>query len=321
MKYSVPYTEGLFEYLWKNPKICRYVNDIYFSDNNIFHSARHSPLNDTHWDEIFQISEMLNIPLNYIINPSVYDPSTYFGEKKEELSEKIKHLQDKDITIITFNNTMLLKDKIIRDSLNDYTIKNSVNNMITSLEQVQYLVEIIGLKHIFLGRDINRNLNEIKRIKTHYPDITLHLLGNEICTPHCVYKTFCDDLICTASQKGNLTFNILNEYRTSVACDLRNFSLYQKLSNNIIYPSQVKEYDPYIDVIKISGRLNPLKTITDTFEAYVNQDNTYFLNQMYNGLILPLSYYDYTLNCKNRCTTCSVCDKIAEEYEDKEDMV
>jgi collagenase-like PrtC family protease len=143
-----------------------------------------------------------------------------------------------------------------------------------------------------------------------------------VCYPGCVYKTFCDDLICTSSQKGDLTFNKLNEYRTTVACDLSNFSLYQKLANNVIYPSQMKHYEPYIDVIKISGRLNPIEQISQLFEAYVNEDNAYVLKQMYNGLIIPQEYYDFTLNCKNRCATCNVCDKIAEDYEqNKEDLV
>ena len=84
----------------------------------------------------------------------------------------------------------------------------------------------------------------------------------------------------------------------------------------------MKHYEPYIDVIKISGRLNPIEQISQLFEAYVNEDNAYVLKQMYNGLIIPQEYYDFTLNCKNRCATCNVCDKIAEDYEqNKEDLV
>jgi len=323
MKYSFPYCEGTFDYLWKNPKLCRYVNDIYFSDNKIFHSARNSPLTKDHWDELYDISEKLNIPLNYIMNPSVYDPSIYFGEQKEHLASKIKLLKTVDVTIITFNNTMLMNDHLIKKALEPYEVKNSVNNMVINLEQVKELVEVVGLKSIFLGRDINRNMSEIKRIHSYTKDkgIKLHLLCNENCYPSCVYKVFCDDLICTASQKGDRTFNELNEYRSTVACDQSKFSLYQKLANNIIYPSQVKHYEDYIDVIKISGRLNPIDHISQVFEAYVNEDNTYLVDQMYNGLIIPQGYYDYTLNCKNKCASCSVCDKIAEEYEDEKNLV
>lgn len=323
MKFSFPYCEGTFDYLWKNPKLVRYVNDIYFSDNKIFHSARNSPLTKDHWDELYDISEKLNIKLNYIMNPAVYDPSIYFGEQKETLASKIKLLKTVDVSIITFNNMMLMNDRIIKEALSPYEVKNSVNNMVISLEQVKELVEKIGLKSIFLGRDINRNMTEIKRIHKYTQDkgIKLHLLGNENCFPGCVYKQFCDALVSTASQEGDLTFNQLNEYRTTVACDQRDFNLYQKLANNIIYPSQVKHFEDYIDVIKISGRLNPIDNISQIFEAYVKEDNTYMVEQMYNGLIIPPSYYDYTLNCKNKCASCDVCDKIAEEYEDKKDLV
>jgi len=321
MKYSFPYCEGTFKYLWDNPHLVRHVNDVYFSDNSIFPSARNSPLTKDHWNELYDISEKLNIKLNYIMNPSVYDPSIYFGTQKQELAVKIKKLAEKDVSVITFNNTMLMNDHVIWEALIAYEVKNSVNNMITSLEQVKELVEKVGLSSIFLGRDINRNMTEIKRIKKHYPDVKLHLLCNENCYPGCVYKTFCDNLICSASQEGDLTFNQLNEYRTTVACDQSEFSLYQKLANNIIYPSQVKHYEEYIDVIKISGRLNPIDHISKVFEAYVNEDNTYMLETIYNGLIIPPSYYDYTLDCKNKCASCSVCDKIAEDYENEKDLV
>jgi len=320
MKYSFPYCEGTFDYLWKNPHMIKHVNDVYFSDNKIFHSARHSPLEKKHWNELYDISEKLNISLNYIMNPATYDAHIYFGDQKRELAAKIKGLADHDVTILTFNNTMLMNDPIIKEALEGYEVKNSVNNMATSLEEVIALKDV-GLYSIFLGRDINRNMSEIKRIKKHCPDVKLHLLCNENCYPGCVYKQFCDELVSTASQEGDLKFNQLNEYRTTVACDQRYFSLYQKLANNIIYPSQMKHYEPYIDVVKISGRMNPIDHISKILEAYVNEDNTYILKTTYNGLIIPDSYYDFTLNCKNKCATCDVCNKIAEEHENKKDLV
>ena len=323
MKYSFPYCEGMFDYLWKNPGMSQHINDVYFSDNSIFSSARNSPLEKKHWDELYDISEKLNIKLNYVMNPAVYDAEIYFGENKEALASKLRLLKTVDVTIVTFNNMMLMNDPIIKEALSPYEVKNSVNNLVISLEQVKELVEKIGLKSIFLGRDINRNMTEIKRIHKYTQDkgIKLHLLGNENCFPGCVYKQFCDALVSTASLEGDLTFNQLNEYRTKVACDQRDFNLYQKLANNVIYPTQVKHFEDYIDVIKISGRLNPIDHISQIFEAYVKEDNTYMVEQMYNGLIIPSSYYDYTLNCKNKCASCDVCDKIAEKYENKEDLV
>jgi len=312
MKYSFPYCEGTFDFLQSKPHLIEHVNDLYFSDNKIFHSARHSPLKEEHWTEIYKINKELGIPLNYIMNPASYDAHIYFGDQKRELAAKIKGLADHGITILTFNNTMLMNDKIISEALSGYEVKNSVNNMATTLEQVKALTDDVGLKSVFLGRDINRNMTEIKRIRKYCPDVKLHLLCNENCYPGCVYKKFCDELVSTASQEGDLKFNELNEYRTTVACDQRNFSLYQKLANNIIYPSQMKHYEPYIDVVKISGRLNPIGHIGKLFESYVNGDNSYLLDNTFHGAIdVPESYYDYTLNCKNKCATCTVCNEIA----------
>lgn len=311
MKYSFPYTEGTYDYFWDNPKMISHVNDIYFSDNAIFPSARHSKLNDANWDELHQTSEKFKIPLNYVINPAVYDADIYYGNKKEEFIGKINDLKEHGIKAITLNNTLLLRDPEIRQALNRYDLKNSVNNMIVTLEQVQQLVDVVGLETVFLGRDINRNLSEIKRIRAKYPSIKIHLLGNEICYPKCIYKKFCDDMITMASQKDDAAFNRLNELRTTLACDQRNFSLYQKLANNFIYPSHIKHLEPYVDVIKISGRLNPIDSISKALEAYVTGDDSFFLNQMNNGLILPSSYYDYTTDCQNKCSTCSLCDVIS----------
>ena len=95
------------------------------------------------------------------------------------------------------------------------------------------------------------------------------------------------------------------------------------LTNQILYKLKYQHLF-LLDEKELTTKIlssDPNSHISKIFEAYVNEDNTYVLKTTYNGLIIPDSYYDFTLNCKNKCATCDVCNKIAEEHENKKDLV
>lgn len=315
MKYSLPYTKNIFEYLTSNEEVLPLIEDIFFSDDAIFPSSRLSQLHSSEWEEITKIKG-LGVKLNYVLNPTVWDNKFYTPSGKIDFIKNILKLRKLGIDAITINNTMLLRDKDIRKSIEGLTVKNSVNNMVVSLDQVMFYVEELKLSHIFLGRDINRNLDEIKKISDYAKPrgVVLHALANEFCFSKCAYKLFCDSLI-SQIYKNPIEFDSLNSKRKTLACG-DNWEISKYLKCGVIYPQQIPVLSEYIDILKLGGRLNSISSLKFTLDAYLKGTDTSLsklINQKVEGCDLKLSdlpkaYFEKTLNCKNQCHACKYCD-------------
>lgn len=320
MKFSLPYISNILSYFRENENYLHKVNDVFFSDDSIFPSSRKSPLRKEHWEELSEIHKNYGIQLNYVLNPTVWENSTYSASGKIRILKNLDTLKKNNVSIITLNNTLLLNDPVIRKALSVFTLKNSVNNMITSLDQVMFFVEDLGIKSIFLGRDINRNLDEIKKISSYAKKegVVLHALVNEFCLNRCPYKFFCDSIISQA-YKDSEDFNSLNNKRKTLSCG-DDWPLKKYLKSAVIYPRQVEILGEYVDIFKIGGRLNDLSRLRPTLDAYLLGKDV-LLTQLINQKVsfdklrvsdIPEFYFSKTLNCKSLCRSCNFCESILE---------
>lgn len=318
MKYSLPYARKIFDYLNENKILLNKVSDVFFSDDAFFPSSRLSQLNFSDWEELIRIKREFNIGLNYVLNPTVWGNKVYSPIGKIEFLKNIDKLKKRGVDTITLNNTMLLNDKDIRKILEGFTLKNSVNNQIINLEQVMFLVEELNLNHIFLGRDINRNLDEIKKISNYAKPkgVVLHILANEFCLNRCPYKLFCDSLISQTYQCIDEA-NKLNDKRKSLSCG-DNWKISEYLKCGVIYPKQIPILSEYVDIFKIGGRLSNIATLRLTLDAYLKEEDTLLTNIINNERVsgyglklseLPEVYLEKTLNCKTQCHSCKYCEK------------
>ena len=319
MKYSLPYTVNLFNYLDDNKDAMPLVNDIYFSDDSLFPSSRVSNFSEPHWEEITNIKKSFGVGLNYVLNPTVWENKFYTPRGKIEFIRHIEKLKNNGVDILTLNNTLLLNDKDLRSSLNGMILKNSVNNLITSLEQVIFLAEELKLTHIFLGRDINRDYDEIRKISKYSKarGITLHALVNEFCFNKCNYKLFCDSIVSQGYKEDPVSYTKLDSKRKTLGSG-DNWDISKYLKCGIIYPKQVPEVSKYIDIFKISGRMRHISTLRLTLDAYLKGSDVLYTDlishRVDTGSIklsdLPEDYLEKTMNCKSQCHVCKYCDAV-----------
>lgn len=331
MQLSLPYVTGIYDYIDTLPEDKQStISDVYFSDSRLSNSARfmwydNETAEDDKWVEILKLKHEKNIQPQYVINPSVWDNNVYTTglDKFKKMLDKV---WSKGCTWLTINNPLLLRMQEFRNDIPPFKIKLSINNHVSTLEEVIFTHDTIGLKHIILDRSVNRDMDEIKRIHrwTKERDISLTLLAQEGCITNCQWKSTCDNMIATHRHHDLHEVNDTQNIHTLNLCSRYYNDVPQAiLKSPWIIPSMLNDYDKYIDYMKLSGREKSIEQLKDCFRSYIFRDNNVLINQIvpkcHNkiGNINVLDVQETAadskwLNCKSKCADCDFCDKIYE---------
>jgi collagenase-like PrtC family protease len=336
MYFSLPYVAGISDYVDSLPKEKRQlITDIYFSDTRLSTSARYAwyendDIDNTKWLELLDIKHKHGIEPQYVINPSVWNNDVYTTGMQGFINVLDK-VWSAGCRWLTLNNPLLLRMPEFRDNIPPFNIKLSINNHISTLEEVQFTHDTIGINHLILDRSINRNIDELKRICTwaKTANITITLLAQEGCIVKCQWKNTCDNMISTHHLHDKHEVNDTQNIHTLHLCTrYYNDRPADVLKSPWILPSMLNMYTGLVDCIKLSGRERLLAQIKDSFDAYLYRSNNIQLNKiipkcsnMIGGMNL-LNLEEHAadskwINCKNRCADCDFCDKIYEQYTSK----
>jgi len=326
-KFSIPYTPSISEYLEKLSEIeIRKINDIYFSDNT-YRSARNFDFTDDYWQELFYIKEKFPfIKLHYVINPSVVENGFYTKKEIDILVTFLNYLYDTmKVEIITLSNSYLFSDKnFLFGRPKDLEYKLSVNNHISTIEQMKFISETIEINSIVLDRGLNRNLDKIIDIVEYNrkeKNLSLSLLVNEGCIPECFFKKECDNFIC---QKNNNNFSM---EETLVEQNLGCRVLYQfnpsiSLKSPFITYENARFLSNFISIFKISGRMMTKKILFKIFDYYLKGNRLITLkelvsspiNSLFNNITMAdleeKKFSSKVIDCGNKCSECNFCEEI-----------
>jgi collagenase-like PrtC family protease len=328
MKYSLPYAPGLYDIITELPDDTRLkIDDIYFSDPSKSISNRDIKFSPEYWDEIKRIKDDFGIKLNYVVNSAVYDNDIYSASGVDHMLRLFYSVWREGCEVITFNNTVLLRDETFFGNLPPMVVKTSTNNKIGTLESVKFCFENIGLRHFILDRAINRNLEELQRVHewTKERNITLTVMANEGCLPSCVWKQHCDNLISQYPKQQPAEVQELQMWHKNHLCTMH----YQRnpadtLKSPFITPAGLKLFEPYADSVKIVGRMIDKKRLKTLVTAYMYGNSSFSLydffatthhvgyRTIYFSDLETLGYSEKVSTCRNQCVTCNFCDKVFE---------
>ena len=330
MKFSLPYTPGLIDYVDRLPVSGRdQIHDIYFSDPHINPTARHfhdTDFVDNMWDDMKIMKAQHNIEMNYTMNSSVWKNDVYLPKGKQVLIDNLHTVWENGCTMLTINNLLLLRDSEFRESIPAFKIKLSVNNKVSTLDEVKFLHDHVHLKYFILDRSINRNIDEIKRIHqwTHDKDIKLTLLAQEGCITKCPFKSTCDNMVSTFHDYKEHEVNDIRMIHSTRFCDAH----YQDnpadvLKSPWISPAGLILYEDYIDYIKLAGRGVDIDVLSASLDAYINRTcsitiSDLFASHHYSENIKSINiseleernFSNQTSTCQNRCASCDFCDRV-----------
>jgi collagenase-like PrtC family protease len=321
-RFSLPYTKGVLDVLEQLP--IDQINDIYFSDNR-FGSARALELDEEMLVELYTIRNKYGIKLHYLINGNYYSNESY-----EKVHEIIEHIKDIDVDILTMNNTYLLRDwqfiDIIRNCRpNKVEIKNSVNNLPRTVKDVMFLVEVLKVDHIVVDRSLNRNLDELKKIRSYCKerDINITMLVNEGCIVDCLWKNIDDMMIAQTNKQSNM--KVIELVHNKLGCtDYFAEKPGEYLKTAFTLPNNLSKFDGLVDIIKLAGRGISIEKWLSMCKSYMYEDGNISLKNLFstrppNQLmqitandLIDVNFNKITENCKNVCgTECTLCDDVA----------
>ena len=281
-----------------------------------------------------------NINKYLVMNGVFVDPALYsMNMYKKRIEEELTELVDNNVLdgIIIFDMYLL---QIIStfDLVKTKRIKiiPSINFKIDSIDRLNsistQIENVIGYKPHFelihIDRSLNRNISKLKElseyIRNYYPEAKISLLANEGCINHCSFKHTHDSII-----------SVLNfsQISNSTITELKESGCYQYFKNKpkailntpFIRPEDLDKYEPYCDVIKLSGRtLSPFDK-WKIIQAYSNKKYNFNLldilevqTKLKEEFVIdndefPEEFLSIVTSCDKNCSNCHYCEILAEE--------
>jgi hypothetical protein len=220
---------------------------------------------------------------------------------------------EKRITELTFASIMFAEEKMF----SGHKINVSVNYKTNFSQQIHVLrKELPNLNSIILDRDINRNnklVNKLVKEASHL-GVNIDLLITEGCLPFCPHKVDHNIFITTEHFKGPES-----DEKRRAAMQIC-YKFYGEDNSNILRTPFItrENLDKYqCRFFKIAGRELPPEVIDKTLAYYIKGDpidigiafpvvkqKTSITTDM-----LPASFHEKILNCKNECHKCDYCSK------------
>ncbi len=279
-KFSFPYPslseEGYsYYYLLKNAtqEYRDEISDVYFSDP--FYSkdklctygdvmGMHPP--ESHHEWILKIQNELNVPVSLTFNSMVID-HRLTAEYFEEFAGHIRKWYDAGVRSCTISNTHMMGTGILQKEFPEMIWKNTVNHIVGDSQTVLDYYKL-GYNTILLDRSLNRNWDELKRIRKlqeKFPGIKTSLLVTEGCAPSCAFKKEHDDI----QQIEN--FDYWSNHGAITCSRWRNgiYGELPRLGTDIVATTtkDLEEISNLVDIFKFSGRMGAIPNIMERANA------------------------------------------------------
>ena len=173
--------------------------------------------------------------------------------------------------------------------------------------------EDMGADVIVPSSSINYDLDQLKKIKLNLKRAKLSLLVNEACLGNCPWRRFHQNSLSHADRNG---YDL--DYAMSCT-NLYEKKPYMMLTNNVVRPEDLKEYEGISDMFKLVGRTTDEETLLKMIHAYstesyhgnlveiVDKEFSEFINLPNDQLN---SLFEQKANCIKNCQNCSKCKTL-----------
>lgn len=222
---------------------------------------------DEQIENLFKIQEEFGIEISLTINQLNIPVEMFFSKNDRVVSAFIEWLggfYHRGLRNCTLANNHLMRTGLLQKKFPEMRWKNTVNQQVSSAQQViDYLY--LGYNIVQLDRSLNRNIDELKRVKdavekykVKFPDkcSKTSLLVWEDCLPSCPFKREHDDL-----QIYLRKINYWNSQLGTLTCnrwtDRLGASMLPRFGANCYWTTleTFREYSGLVDIFKYSGRL------------------------------------------------------------------
>jgi hypothetical protein len=220
---------------------------------------------DEQVNNLFKMQNELGIEISLTINQQNIPVEIFYSRNNRVMDVFLDWLQefyDRGLRSCTLANNHLMRTGLLQKRFPEMKWKNTVNQQASNSQQIlDYLY--LGYNVVQLDRSLNRNMEELKRIKevtenykNKHPDryVKTCILVWEDCMPSCPFKREHDDVQMYfkkikywQSYLGELSCKRWREGRKTIP----------RFGTNCFWPSKdtFEEYTGLVDIFKHSGRL------------------------------------------------------------------
>lgn len=224
-----------------------------------------------HTEYLLKINNELGINISLTFNEIPADPRIInTPEIFDAFVKHIKMFYDKGVRMCTISDTHMMVTGRLQKEFPEMHWKNTVNHLVDNAQSVLDYYNL-GYDTILLDRSLNRNLNELKKIKklqTRYNNaFKTSLLVTESCLPSCPFKTEHDSFGSRFGQNlywsslGNLS---CTKWRSG------EWSQLPRVGTDLIYndESDFNDFADLVDVFKYTGRVGNLEEVEGNIDDY-----------------------------------------------------
>jgi len=261
-----------------------------------------------------------NIDTILIMNSTCEWENTWDKYYMLKLIKFVKDLHKRGLTSITLTNMLYVP--FFRRALPNITIYSSINCYLKTVEQAIYFKDL-WIDVLTVDRDINRDINLIKRIKQR-TGLDIQILLNEGCFSNCPYRHTHFNIAAhrvdynTDERVSNWKYNLIEDY-SCVPMVNKNKKLIFRAP--FIRPEDLVHYDGVIDVYKLDTRPESTQRISKMLDAYIawyyHWDLKDIIDFPYqnipyidNDKLTELNFFDKLVKCPKDCYSCNVCEQF-----------
>jgi len=214
-------------------------------------------------DWLFKIQDDLGIAISLTMNQLDIPHEVYRREVIDAFVEWLRGFYDRGLRSCTIGNSHMMNFGILQREFPDMTWKNTVNQMVMNIQMVADAIEM-GYTFIQLDRSLNRNMDELKKIKkyvddynkNHATNILTCLLVFESCIPFCPFKREHDDI--QSFFGGGVYWECLGWSTCETWREHPEYRALPRVGTNCFWNriETFEEYANLVDVFKYSGRLS-----------------------------------------------------------------
>jgi collagenase-like PrtC family protease len=346
LKYDLPFhfNPGYKEYI-QNSVDC--IHSLYYAATQHIHGDARIRTSCVAKEDAVQMLQDIDTLKYMTLNGRMTPISEYADARVADVVQELNFLYHNNaltgIIIVDFYYLKLLANAGLSKELD---VIPSVNVALDSIAKVNSTIQMllkIGFKaptKIILDRGLNRNLEQLiyvsDTVKAEW-SAKIELLVNEGCIQHCPFKVNHDIIISMTSSHAvsdrialidsvakGFDANAVNE---SIGC-IKHFKENPDdlLKIPFIRPEDIELYEPYFDIIKISGKTRSDAFVMMVFEAYQERvwegnlldllDATGPSTQNYHIFNdqLPKNFAKMLSSCESKCHTCDYCTIQAHKH-------
>lgn len=227
----------------------------------------------------------------------------------ENVKKYLKHLESIGVDTAIIAHPFIMS--LAKENTNLSIVASIICDINTPRGALYY--EDMGADVIVPSSSINYDLDQLKKIKSNLKRAKLSLLVNEACLGNCPWRRFHQNSLSHADRRG---YDL--DYAMSCT-NLYEKKPYMMLTNNVVRPEDLKEYEGISDMFKLVGRTTNEETLLKMIHAYstesyhgnlveiVDKEFSEFINLPNDQLN---SLFEQKANCIKNCQNCSKCKTL-----------